>query len=114
MRRCPGIFSLFGSAILLTSFLLVNCTHKPANTNAMQPLPDINQVLERHQSELMSISNVVGVYVGLLPDDKTPCLRVMLEREDLAARKLIPARLEGYPVLPEVTGPIRPLGETNR
>ncbi len=70
---------------------------------------DINAVLKNHDKELMAIPGVVGVYVGLLPDDKTPCLKVMVakETEDLARR--IPKSLEGYPVLIEESGVIRPL-----
>lgn len=73
------------------------------------PRPDINQVLERHQQELMALPNVVGVYVGLMPDEKSPCLKVMLARKDHATQSRLPKSLEGYPVVPEVTGEIRPM-----
>ena len=33
---------------------------------------DINIVLKDHDKELLTIPGVVGVYVGLLPDDKHP------------------------------------------
>ncbi|HJX31475.1 MAG TPA: hypothetical protein VJ624_06445 [Thermodesulfobacteriota bacterium] len=70
---------------------------------------DINAVLKDHDKELLAIPGVVGVYVGLLPDDKTPCLKVMVvkETEDLKSR--IPKSIEGYPVLIEESGVIRPL-----
>jgi len=70
---------------------------------------DINAVLKDHDKELLAIPGVVGVYVGLLPDDKTPCLKVMVvkETEDLKGR--IPKSIEGYPVLIEESGDIRPL-----
>ena len=70
---------------------------------------DINAVLKDHDKELLAIPGVVGVYVGLLPDDKTPCLKVMVvkETEDLKGR--IPKSIEGYPVLIEESGVIRPL-----
>ena len=70
---------------------------------------DINAVLKDHDKELLAIPGVVGVYVGLLPDDKTPCLKVMVvkETEDLKGR--IPKSIEGYPVLIEESGVIRPV-----
>src|SRR6266581_1176843 len=46
------------------------------------PLRDINAVLADHDKELLAIPGVVGVYVGLLSDQKTQCLKVMLKRED--------------------------------
>jgi hypothetical protein len=70
---------------------------------------NINTVLKDHDKELLAIPGVVGVYVGLLPDNKTPCLKVMVvkETEDLKSR--IPKTIEGYPVLIEKSGVIRPL-----
>jgi len=66
-------------------------------------------VLADHDQELLAIPGVVGVYVGLLNDDKTPCLKVMLLRKDPSLSRKIPHRLEGYPVVSEVTGAIHPL-----
>jgi len=70
---------------------------------------DINAVLRNHDKELLAIPGVVGVYIGLLPDNKTPCLKVMVvkETEDLVRR--IPKSLEDYPVVIEESGVIRPL-----
>jgi hypothetical protein len=73
------------------------------------PLRDINAVLADHDKELLAIPGVVGVYVGLLSDQKTPCLKVMLARKDPSLEGRIPRTLEGYPVVTEVTGEIRPL-----
>ncbi len=73
------------------------------------PLRDINAVLADHDRELLAIPGVVGVYVGLSADEKTPCLKVMLSRKDSNLQRRIPRKLEGYPVLTEVTGEIRPL-----
>jgi hypothetical protein len=70
---------------------------------------DINDVLRAHDQELMAIPGVVGVYVGLLPDDKTPCLVVMVVKVTKDLRKKIPESIEGYPVLLEGSGIIRPL-----
>lgn len=74
-----------------------------------KPLRDINAVLADHEKELMAIPGVVGIYVGLLSDEKTPCLKVMLARKDAVVEQRIPRTLEGYRVVTEVTGEIKPL-----
>ena len=81
-----------------------------AQNNSPSPKRDINAVLRDHDKELLAIPDVVGVYVALLEDGKTPCLKVMLARRTEETERAIPRRLEGYPVVSEVTGEIRPLG----
>ena len=71
--------------------------------------PDINAVLAAHDKRLLAIEGVTGVYVGLLPDGKTPCLTVMLTRKTAANEAAIPRMIDGYPVVVEVTGEIKPL-----
>ena len=66
-------------------------------------------MLRAHDRELMAIPGVVGVYVGLLADQKTPCLRVMAAKKTKALEQKIPKSLEGYPVEIEETGVIRPM-----
>ncbi|PYJ10874.1 MAG: hypothetical protein DMF06_04800 [Verrucomicrobia bacterium] len=83
--------------------------HMPQN-NSPLPKRDINAVLRDHDKELLAIPGVVGVYVALLDDGKTPCLKVMLARKTAETERVIPRTLEGYPVVSEVTGEIRPLG----
>jgi hypothetical protein len=80
-----------------------------AEADSPSPQRDINAVLADHDKELLAIPNVVGVYVGLLDDNKTQCLKVMLARKSAASERAIPHALEGYPVIVEVTGEIRPL-----
>ena len=75
------------------------------------PKRDINLVLRDHDKELMAIPGVVGVFVGALGDGKTPCLKVMAERKTPELKRKIPKSLEGYAVVLEETGPIRPLGK---
>ncbi len=77
--------------------------------NRSSPRRDINVVLADHDAQLMAIPGVVGVYVGLLGDQKTPCLKVMLARKDESLERSIPRRIEGYPVVTEITGEIRPM-----
>ncbi len=71
--------------------------------------PDINAVLRAHDKELMAIAGVVGVYVGLLDDNKTSCLKVMVIKRTPEIERKIPKSLEGYPVLLDETGVIRPM-----
>lgn len=73
------------------------------------PRRDINAVLADHDDRLLALPGVVGVYVGLLADEKTPCFKVMLARNDRALERSIPRTLEGYCVLTEITGEIKPM-----
>jgi hypothetical protein len=73
------------------------------------PRRDINAVLAAHDRQLLDLPAVVGVYVGVLPDGKTPCLKVMLARPTPETERRIPRDIEGYPVVTEISGEIRPL-----
>jgi hypothetical protein len=90
--------------------LTTGCGELMAQNNSPSPKRDINAVLRDHDKELLAIPGVVGVYVALLEDGKTPCLKVMLVRKTAETERAIPGTLEGYPVVSEVTGEIRPLG----
>jgi len=82
----------------------MNMSHAPA------PRRDINAVLADNDQRLLALPGVVGVYVGLMADGRTSCLKVMLARKTPELDRAIPHTLEGYPVVTEVTGEIRPLG----
>jgi hypothetical protein len=82
-----------------------------AQNSSRSPKRDINVVLAAHDKELLTIPGVVGVYVGTLEDRRTPCLRVMLARKTAESARKVPRSIEGYPVIMEVTGEIRPLGK---
>jgi hypothetical protein len=73
------------------------------------PRRDINAVLSAHQDELMAIPGVVGVYVGLMDDGKIICLKVMVVKLTKDLERQVPSSLEGYPIVIEETGVIRPL-----
>jgi len=81
-----------------------------AQNNSPSPKRDINAVLRDHDKELLAIPGVVGVCVALLEDGNTPCLKVMLARKTAETERAIPRTLEGYLVVSEVTGEIRPVG----
>ncbi len=80
-----------------------------AQNSSASPKRDINVVLAAHDKELLAIPHVVGVYVGVLEDGRTACLKVMLARKNPETERRIPHSLEGYPVVPEITGEIRPM-----
>jgi hypothetical protein len=52
---------------------------------------------------------MLSVCVALLPDNKTPCLKVMLSRATPETERRLPKTIEGYPVITEITGEFRPL-----
>jgi len=94
---------------MLCLMVLAGCQRPMNPANSPDSRPDINMVLRDHDRELMAIPGVVGVYVGLLEDGKTPCLKVMAARKTPQLERQVPKSLEGYPVLVEETGVIRPL-----
>ena len=98
--------------VILFSVACSAATQSPVNQTRHQESMtrrDINVVLKDHDKELLAIPGVVGVYVGLLPDDKTPCLKVMVVKRTEELKRKIPKSIEGYPVLIEESGVIRPL-----
>lgn len=82
-----------------------------AQLMAETPSPgrDINAVLAAHDRQLLELPAVVGVYVGVLADGKMPCLKVMLARPTPETERKLPREIEGYPVVTEISGEIRPL-----
>jgi hypothetical protein len=96
--------------VSLALFVLAAGCQENMAQNQITPKRDINEVLRDHDKELLAIPGVVGVYVAVLEDGKTPCLKVMLAQKSVETERAIPKTLEGYPVVSEVTGEIRPLG----
>jgi hypothetical protein len=110
----PRLHSLnLGSALLALSLIVqTGChvgQHRTKTPVKVQPQRDINAVLRDHDKELLAIPGVVGVFVGLLADNKTPCLKVLAEKITPEVRRRVPAQIDGYPVVVEESGPIRPL-----
>ena len=96
-----------GTTLNLALFL--GCQPNMTASKPSAPRRDINTVLADHDQQLLTLPGVVGVYVGLLEDDKTPCLKVMLVRKDRKFERSLPRSIEGYPVVAEVTGEIKPM-----
>ena len=96
---------------LACCMLFAGCHSAMTPTGQPPPKRDINAVLADHDDQLLALPGVVGIYVGLLPDGETSCLKVMIARDDPTVTRSIPNTLEGYPVLTEVTGEIRPFND---
>lgn len=71
----------------------------------------INQVLAAHVDGLMATPGVVGVAIGLLDDERTPCLRILVTKRTPELESSLPGTLAGHPVLIDEVGVIRPLDE---
>jgi len=67
--------------------------------------------MEAHVGKLMSIPGVVGVAIGET-EQGVPCIQVLIATADEALQKQIPGKLEGHPVVIEVTGTIHGMGDT--
>lgn len=66
----------------------------------------IDEVLAAHNDSLMALPGVVGTAIGLCDSER--CIKVLLADSSPDTKRRIPARLEGYRVVAEVTGPITP------
>ena len=66
----------------------------------------IDDVLAAHSDSLMALPGVVGTAIGMC--DAERCIKVMVTDSSPVTKGRIPARLEGYRVVVEVTGTIRP------
>jgi hypothetical protein len=65
---------------------------------------DINQVMARHQDQLMAIPGVTGVGIG--EQGGRPAIVVMVERLTPQVKTQIPQQLEGFPVVVDQSGEI--------
>jgi hypothetical protein len=66
----------------------------------------IDEVLAAHRDSLMALRGVVGTAIGLC--DGQRCIKVLVADSSPDTRRRIPSRLDGYPVVVEVTGIIEP------
>ena len=66
----------------------------------------IDAVLVAHTDSLMALPGVVGTAIGLCDGER--CIKVFLADSSTDTKDRIPSSLEGYRVVTEVTGTIRP------
>jgi hypothetical protein len=89
-------------AIVLLAVTVIACSRSRA-TMASRSIDD---VLAAHSDSLMALPGVVGTAIGLC--DAERCIKVLVADTSAETRGRIPRRLEGYRVVVEVTGIIRP------
>lgn len=65
---------------------------------------ELKAAQEELNDEVLGHPGVAGTGIGL--DDGKPCLKVYLSSEQ--GGRDLPARVRGFPVVPEKTGPFRP------
>src|SRR5712691_7646108 len=82
------------------------CSGSQRGGGATVTARSINEVLAAHTDSLMALPGVVGTAIGLCEGER--CIKVLLADSNAATKSRIPARLEGYPVVVEVTGTIKP------
>jgi len=92
--------------VLLTT--IVGCHKSEKLKEEEKPLRDISEVLQAHSAKLLAEPEVAGFYEGRLEDGR-PCITVKLKSDNEESKKRIPKTLEGYPVIIEVTGEIKPM-----
>ena len=68
---------------------------------------DIATVLKNHTPKLMAIPGVTGTAETLC--NGKPCIKVYVEKKTADIEKQIPPNIQGYPVVIQETGTIRPL-----
>ncbi len=66
----------------------------------------IDDVLAQYTDSLMALPGVVGTAVAQC--DREQCIKVLLDNPSDETKARIPTRLEGYRVVTEVSGTIRP------
>ena len=74
-----------------------------SRTNGMT----IEAALKRHTDNLMAIPGVVGTAIGQC--DAKPCIMVLVVKKSPDLMQKIPQQLDGFPVIVNETGSIRPL-----
>lgn len=92
-------------APVLLAGALVACsgTHSGGATVAAR---SIDEVLAAHTDSLLALPGVVGTAIALCDGER--CIKVFLADSNPDTKGRIPPRLEGYRVVVEVTGTIRP------
>jgi hypothetical protein len=97
---------------LLTGALL-GCSSGPprpplqGGEQVVVPKRPIDEVLAAYGDSLMTLPGVVGTAVALCERGEQ-CIKVLLEDSRPETTSRIPSRIEGYRVITEVAGSIRP------
>jgi len=68
--------------------------------------PSIQEVKKKHEARLMSLPGVVSVGIGRDPQGN-PAMIVGLDSPRPETQAQIPPRLDGYPLLIQILGPLK-------
>jgi len=93
---------------VITAFMCKRDLSGEMKERTTMPFRDINEVMQAHTAEMMALSGVVGIYIGETEDGRV-CIKVMVREKTDELEQKIPKTLEGYPVLIDVTGEIKPM-----
>ena len=106
-RRPAALLLILAAAFAIQA---AGCGKSPENKGGAPAMSteDAIRVMDAHVKELMAISGVIGVAVGALDDGK-PCITVLVSRKTSEHGNRIPKEIEGYPVVIEESGEIRPM-----
>ena len=93
--------------LFLTSLLFLGCN--AAGSSGLKRMPErpIEAVLKDHTSRLMALPGVVGT--AQTECSGAPCIKVYVKSKTPEVIRQIPSEIEGYAVVTEETGEIRPL-----
>jgi hypothetical protein len=94
---------IIAPALLAGALATCSASHSGGATVATR---SIDEVLAAHTDSLMALPGVVGTAIALCDGER--CIKVLLADSSADTKGRIPARLEGYRVVAEVTGTITP------
>jgi hypothetical protein len=103
------IVRMIAPALLASALVACSGTHSGAGQGGRGDTVaarSIDEVLAAHTDSLMALPGVVGTAIALCDGER--CIKVFLADSNADTRSRIPPRLEGYRVVVEVTGTIRP------
>jgi len=90
-----------------TSMNSFGCSERPyIHMENTTPKKTIEQVLEEHTDEWMSLPGVVGTGIG--ESEGKLCIKVFVIEITPELQQQIPSEVEGYPVIIEETGEFKP------
>lgn len=113
-RRWAGTMSLrilAGTAMALAADL--NSSAYEA-INPRQNTATVHAIINAHGKEITTLPNVVGVYAGLLADQRTECIKVLVIEKDSDTEQQIHNMIKGVPVIIEQTGEITPQNQSKK
>jgi hypothetical protein len=105
----PSWLRMLGVATGVLIVSTVGCANpvKTGGEDRRMAAKSIQEVLEEHSDQWMSIPGVVGTAIGRF--EGKPCIRVLAANKTDQVTQQIPSELEGFPVIITETGEIRAL-----